>query len=71
MNHLRRRAPAPARLWYGSAAYSVWGLFPIYWKLIEFVPADQIIAHRIVWSFLLLALVRVLPFGGDGASRWR
>src|SRR4029078_1194604 len=28
---------------------------------IEFVPADQIIAHRIVWSFALLALVRVLP----------
>jgi chloramphenicol-sensitive protein RarD len=50
-------------LWYGLAAYSIWGLFPIYWKLIEFVPADQIIAHRIVWSFLLLALVRALPIG--------
>ena len=45
-------------LWYGIGAYGIWGLFPIYWKLIEFVPADQIIAHRIVWSFLLLALVR-------------
>jgi chloramphenicol-sensitive protein RarD len=42
-------------LWYGAAAYSIWGLFPIFWKLIEFVPSDQIIAHRIVWSFLLLA----------------
>ena len=50
-------------LWYGLAAYSVWGLFPIYWKLIEFVPADQIIAHRIIWSFLLLALVGVLARG--------
>jgi chloramphenicol-sensitive protein RarD len=48
-------------LWYGIGAYSIWGLFPIYWTLIEFVPADQIIAHRIVWSFLLLALVRLLP----------
>ena len=45
-------------LWYGVGAYSIWGLFPIYWKLIEFVPATQIIAHRIVWSFLLLILVR-------------
>jgi chloramphenicol-sensitive protein RarD len=45
-------------LWYGLAAYSIWGLFPIYWKLIDVVPADQIIAHRIVWSFLLLGLVR-------------
>jgi chloramphenicol-sensitive protein RarD len=47
-------------LWYGLGAYAIWGLFPIYWKLIEFVPADQIIAHRIVWSFLLLAVVRVV-----------
>ena len=45
-------------LWYGVGAYGIWGLFPIYWKLIEFVPATQIIAHRIVWSFLLLILVR-------------
>jgi chloramphenicol-sensitive protein RarD len=51
-------------LWYGLAAYVVWGLFPIYWKLIEFVPADQIIAHRIIWSFLLLAAVRVAAIGG-------
>jgi chloramphenicol-sensitive protein RarD len=51
-------------LWYGLAAYSVWGLFPIYWKLIEFVPADQIIAHRIIWSFLLLAAIRLLAIGG-------
>ena len=51
-------------LWYGFAAYGVWGLFPIYWKLIEFVPADQIIAHRIIWSFLLLAGVRVAGIGG-------
>ena len=50
-------------LWYGLGAYGIWGLFPIYWTLIEFVPADQIIAHRIVWSFLLLALVRLLPVG--------
>ena len=47
-------------LWYGVGAYGVWGLFPIYWKLIESVPARQIIAHRIVWSFLLLAVVRAV-----------
>lgn len=51
-------------LWYGFAAYAVWGLFPIYWKLIEFVPAEQIIAHRIIWSFLLLAAVRLAAIGG-------
>jgi chloramphenicol-sensitive protein RarD len=44
-------------LWYGLSAYTLWGLFPVYFKLIEYVPADQIIAHRIVWSFLLLGAV--------------
>jgi chloramphenicol-sensitive protein RarD len=43
--------------WYGLSAYMLWGLFPVYFKLIGFVPADQIIAHRIVWSFLLLLAV--------------
>lgn len=51
-------------LWYGFAAYALWGVFPIYFKLIGFVPADQIIAHRIVWSFLLLAAVRMAAIGG-------
>ncbi|MEQ1440366.1 EamA family transporter RarD [Fontimonas sp. SYSU GA230001] len=32
-----------------AAAYLIWGLFPIYWKLLQVVPAPQIMAHRIVW----------------------
>jgi chloramphenicol-sensitive protein RarD len=40
--------------WLAAGAYSIWGLFPIYWKLIEDVPAMQLIAHRIIWSFLVL-----------------
>ena len=47
-------------IWYGAGAYASWGLLPVYWKLLQSVPADQIIAHRIVWSFLLL-LVVLLP----------
>ena len=50
-------------LWYGVAAYSIWGLFPLYWKLIDRVPAQQTIAHRIVWSFAALALVSAARFG--------
>ena len=41
-------------VWLGAAAYTIWGLFPLYWKQIEFVPAAQIIAHRIGWSFVTL-----------------
>ena len=38
----------------GLAAYALWGFFPIYWKLLHQVPALQVIAHRISWSFILL-----------------
>jgi len=44
-------------LWRGVAAYGIWGLFPLYWKLVERVPAVQIISHRVVWSFLTLAII--------------
>lgn len=41
-------------------AYFIWGLVPIYWKLLKHVPATQLIGHRIVWSFVLLALILLL-----------
>lgn len=42
---------------YGIGAYIAWGFFPIYWKFLHHVPAIQLIGHRIIWSFLLLAAV--------------
>lgn len=47
--------PAQSGLWYGLAAFGLWGLFPIYWKLFAAVPAPQLLAHRIAWSFVALA----------------
>lgn len=47
-------------IWYAIAAYSIWGLFPLYWKPLHNVPALQIIGHRIGWSFILLILIIVL-----------
>jgi chloramphenicol-sensitive protein RarD len=45
-------------LWYAIGAYLTWGLFPVYWKWLEQVPAIQLIGHRIDWSFvMLLALI--------------
>ena len=44
----------------GLAAYSLWGFFPIYWKLLQNVPALQVIGHRIAWSFVLLIVVILL-----------
>ena len=52
-------------IWYGIAAYSIWGLFPIYWKLFQHVPALEILAHRIAWSFVTLLL---LVAGAQGSA---
>jgi chloramphenicol-sensitive protein RarD len=46
---------------YGILAYGLWGLFPLYFKTVAAAPALEILAHRILWSFLaLLALVAAL-----------
>ena len=44
-------------VWYGVAAYSLWGLLTLYWRLFPHVPAIQVLAHRIVWSFVVLAVI--------------
>ena len=41
----------------GVAAYLLWGLFPLYWPLLEPAGPVEILAHRILWSVVLLAAV--------------
>lgn len=52
-------SPGPAArrtgLRYGLAAYLAWGLLPLYFRALHAVPPLEILAHRIVWSVLLLA----------------
>lgn len=38
------------------SAYIIWGLFPLYWILLAHLPATEIMANRIIWSFILLAI---------------
>ena len=38
----------------GAAAYAMWGLFPLYWRLLEPAGAVEILAHRIVWSLVVM-----------------
>lgn len=44
-------------LLYGTAAYALWGLFPLYWPLLEPAGAVEILAHRIAWSALTMAVL--------------
>ncbi|HBR5087329.1 TPA: EamA family transporter RarD [Klebsiella pneumoniae] len=42
------------------AAYFIWDIAPAYFKLIYYVPADEILTHRVIWSFFfMVALISV------------
>ncbi len=42
---------------YGIIAYGCWGLIPLYFKLVSAVAPLEVLAQRVVWSFVFLALV--------------
>jgi chloramphenicol-sensitive protein RarD len=44
----------------GIGAYFLWGLFPIYWRLLETVPALEILANRIVLSLVFTVGLLIL-----------
>ncbi|GAB3461460.1 EamA family transporter RarD [Actinophytocola sediminis] len=39
----------------GATAYSLWGLFPLYWTLLGAAGALEVLAHRMVWSLVVMA----------------
>jgi chloramphenicol-sensitive protein RarD len=53
---------------YAVAAYGMWGLFPLYWVLLDPAAAVEILAHRISWT-LVVVLVIVWLRGRRGRGR--
>jgi len=58
-------------------AFVLWGVLPVYWKALQAIPAGQILAHRVVWSaILLIGLVlvrgefRALRAATGGRALW-
>jgi chloramphenicol-sensitive protein RarD len=51
-------------LLFGVSAYTLWGLFPIYWLLLKPASAIEIVSHRAVWTlvfcFIVLWLTKTL-----------
>jgi chloramphenicol-sensitive protein RarD len=47
--------PRVTELRRGAAAYLLWGLFPLYWPLLEPAGAVEILSHRVVWSLVVVA----------------
>ncbi|MDT4939299.1 MAG: chloramphenicol-sensitive protein RarD [Pseudonocardiales bacterium] len=53
---------------YGASAYLLWGVFPLYFPLLEPAGTIEILAQRMVWSLVVVLLV--LRFGGGFAGVW-
>ena len=49
--------PAAAGGVYAASAFLIWGMSPLFWKMLGAVPAFEILMHRVVWSFASLALL--------------
>ena len=47
------------------AAYGLWGIVPIYWRLLSKVPAFEITVHRVLWCALFVLAVSL------ARGRWR
>jgi chloramphenicol-sensitive protein RarD len=54
----------PPGLLYAALAYTLWGLFPLYFRQLESVPALEIVVQRSVWSLVFVLLLLA------GLRRW-
>lgn len=50
---------------YAALSYFIWGLIPIYWKFVQHVSAGEILAHRVLWSFVFMIILLLL------INKWR
>ena len=49
----------PAGLAFAVSAYVLWGFLPLYMKLLDHIPAAEIVAHRVIWSVPIAGLILV------------
>lgn len=54
---------------YAFSAYILWGILPLYWKLIHHVSALEILSNRILWAFLFTAAIVMLLRQGEEVKR--
>ena len=52
-------------IWFALGAYIMWGIAPLYFHQVSFVPPMEVLSHRVVWSCVLVILL-ILALG-----KWR
>jgi chloramphenicol-sensitive protein RarD len=50
----------PAGLAFAVSAYMLWGILPLYMKLLDHIPTAEIVAHRVIWSVPIAGLALVV-----------
>jgi chloramphenicol-sensitive protein RarD len=50
-------SPGRSGVLYGAAAYLLWGLFPLYWPLLEPSGSLEVLAHRVLWSLVVVVVL--------------
>jgi len=58
------------------STYLIWGVLPLYWNLLARAEANEILAHRIIWSFLFMVVVLMVTkrwqsFKEDCCALWQ
>jgi chloramphenicol-sensitive protein RarD len=64
---------------YGATAYLLWGVFPLYFPLLDPAGAVEVLAHRVVWSLVVVAALvqatrswaSVRAVAADRSKLWR
>lgn len=54
---------------YGASAYLLWGLFPLYWPLLEPAGTIEILAQRMAWSLIVVLIILRFTGGFGGVRR--
>lgn len=47
---------------YGVVTYTIWGFLPIFWKLLDNINSLELLAYRIIWSFVVMTATCLLYF---------
>ena len=61
-------SPTTVGLLFGLMAYGLWGTFPLFFALLSSVPPIEVVAHRVIWSLVFLAVL-LTATRGWGALR--